>query len=94
MLEFDYRNVLASVVGEENGLHLEEEFNNFSERTARIISDLNSRKDKPGQWLQWMNLGYQEETVWLVKEYAAMTEGMFENILVLLWAAWPFVKLY
>ena len=83
MLEFDYRNVLASVVGEENGLHLEEEFNNFSERTARIISDLNSRKDKPGQWLQWMNLGYQEETVWLVKEYAAMTEGMFENILVL-----------
>ncbi|CDC18038.1 glucose-6-phosphate isomerase [Clostridium sp. CAG:306] len=30
-----------------------------------------------------MNLGYQEETVWLVKEYAAMTEGMFENILVL-----------
>ena len=83
MLEFDYRNVLASVVGEENGLHLEEEFNNFSERTSRIISDLNSRKDKPGQWLQWMNLGYQEETVWLVKEYAAMTEGMFENILVL-----------
>lgn len=83
MLEFDYKNVTANVVGEENGLHLEEEFNNFSERIARVISDLNSRKDKPGQWLQWMNLGYQEDTVWLVKEYAAMTEGMFENILVL-----------
>ena len=83
MLELDYGNVLADVVGEENGLHLEEEFNNYNERIARIISDLNSRKDKPGQWLQWMNLGYQEETVWLVKEYAAMTKGMFDNILVL-----------
>ena len=83
MLEFDYRNVKAEVVGEENGLYIEQEFNDYNERIARIISDLNSRKDKPGQWLQWMNLGYSEETVWLVKEYAAMTQGHFENILVL-----------
>ena len=33
--------------------------------------------------LQWMNLGYNEETVWYVKEYAAMVEGRFDNILVL-----------
>ena len=83
MLEFDYRNVKAEIVGEANGLNIEQEFNNYNERIARIISDLNSRKDKPGQWLRWMNLGYSEETVWLVKEYAAMTEGLFENILVL-----------
>ncbi len=30
-----------------------------------------------------MNLGYNEETVWYVKEYAAMVEGRFDNILVL-----------
>ena len=83
MLEFDYRNVKAEIVGEENGLNLEEAFNNFNDKIARIISDLNSKKDKPGQWLQWMNLGYSEETVWLVKEYAAMTQGMFDNVLVL-----------
>ena len=44
---------------------------------------MNTRKDKPGQWLQWMNLGYNEETVWYVKEYAAMVKGRFDNILVL-----------
>ena len=33
--------------------------------------------------LQWMNLGYNEETVWYVKEYAALVEGRFDNILVL-----------
>ena len=30
MLEFDYRNVKAEIVGEENGLNLEEAFNNFN----------------------------------------------------------------
>ncbi len=83
MLEFDYRNVTAGILGEENGLHLEEEFTTYQDRISKIINDLNSRKDKPGQWLQWMNLGYSEETVWLVKEYAAMIKGRFENILVL-----------
>ena len=83
MLEFNCKNVSAEIVGEGNGLNLEEEFNNYNAQIAKIISELNSKKDKPGQWLQWMNLGYSEETVWLVKEYAAMTEGRFENILVL-----------
>lgn len=83
MIEFDYRNVSAEILGEENGLNIEEEFNNYNDRIARIINELNSKKDKPGQWLQWMNLGYSEETVWLVKEYAAMINGRFDNILVL-----------
>ena len=65
MLEFDYKNVTAEILGEYNGLNLEQEFDCYHERIARIISDLNSKKDKPGQWLQWMNLGYSEETVWL-----------------------------
>lgn len=83
MLEFDYRNVTAEILGEENGLHLEEEFTTYQDRISKIINDLNSRKDKPGHWLQWMNLGYSEETVWLVKEYAAMIKGRFDNVLVL-----------
>lgn len=83
MLEFNCKNVTEEIIGEENGLNLEAEFQNYYEQIARIINDLNSRKDKPGQWLQWMNLGYNEETVWLVKEYAAMVKGKFENILVL-----------
>ena len=83
MIELNYKNVDAQVIGEENGLNIEEEFNNYQERITHIIADLNKRKDKPGQWLRWMNLGYCDETVWYVKEFASMVEGRFENILVL-----------
>lgn len=82
-LKLDYRNVKCAVVGNENGLEIEQEFESYKEKIAQIIADLNKRKDKPGQWLQWMNLGYSEETVWLVKEYAAIVRNRFENILVL-----------
>lgn len=83
MLKLDYRNVKAAIVGKENGLEIEQEFENYKDKIAQIISDLNKKKDKPGQWLQWMNLGYNEETVWLVKEYASLVKDRFENILVL-----------
>lgn len=83
MLELNYRNADAVVIGEENGLNIQEEFNNYKDTITHIIADLNKRKDKPGQWLQWMNLGYSEETVWYVKEFASMVEGRFDNVLVL-----------
>ncbi len=83
MITLDYRGADSAVIGEENGLDLEQEFSNYKDTIANIIASLNQRKDKPGQWLQWMNLGYNEETIWYVKEYAAMVKDRFENILVL-----------
>ena len=83
MLKLNCKNSDYRIIGEENGLNLEEEFNNYSERIADIIKSLNQRKDKPGECLQWMNLGYNEETAWYVKEFASMVEGRFDNILVL-----------
>lgn len=83
MLKLDCKNTDYRIIGEEHGLNLDEEFNNYSERISDIIRSLNQRKDKPGENLQWMNLGYNEETVWYVKEFASMVEGRFENILVL-----------
>ena len=83
MITLDYRYSDEMVIGHENGLNLNEEFTKYKDTIAHIIADLNKRKDKPGQWLQWMNLGYSEETVWYVKEYAAMVQGRFDNILVL-----------
>lgn len=83
MLKFNYRNADAMVIGETNGLNIAQEFDNYKETIASIIADLNKRKDKPGQWLQWMNLGYSEETIWYAKEFASMVENRFENILVL-----------
>lgn len=83
MIKFCCNDVDEAVIGCENGLNLKQEFENYKDKIADIITDLNKRKDKPGQWLQWMNLGYSEETVWYVKEYASMVQGRFENILVL-----------
>jgi glucose-6-phosphate isomerase len=83
MLKLCCNYVDEAVIGTENGLNLKQEFENYKDTIANIITDLNKRKDKPGQWLQWMNLGYSEETVWYVKEYASMVQGRFENILVL-----------
>ena len=83
MIRLDYRYADSSAIGQENGLDIQEEFNNYKDTIANIIADLNQRKDKPEQWLQWMNLGYSEETAWYVKEYAALVENRFENLVVL-----------
>ena len=82
MIRLNCQNVDATIIGQENGLELEKEFDNYKDTIAGIITGLNQRKDKPGQWLQWMNLGYNEETLWYVKEYASMIKDRFENILV------------
>lgn len=83
MLKLDYRTADSSMIGKEHGLELQQEFEEYKDTISRIIADLNKRKDKPEQWLQWMNLGYSEETVWYVKEYASLVKDRFENILVL-----------
>lgn len=83
MIKFDWKSSDISAIGADNGLDLLGEFSAYKEQIAEIIMDLNKRKDKPGQWLQWMNLGYSEETVWYVKEYAAIVQGHFDNVLVL-----------
>ena len=83
MIKFDYRSADVSVIGSEHGLDIAQEFSEYREKIANIITDLNKRKDKMGQKLQWMNLGYNEETLWYVKEYASLVQGRFDNILVL-----------
>lgn len=83
MIKLNYRNADAKVVGNDNGLDIQGEFIAYQDKISEIIKNLNQCKDKPNQWLQWMNLGYNEETLWYVKEYAAMVKGRFENVLVL-----------
>ena len=83
MIKLDFRKADSTVIGEQNGLNIKQEFENYKERIAEIIADLNKRKDKPEQGLQWMNLGYSEETAWYVKEYAALVQNRFDNVLVL-----------
>ena len=83
MIKFNYRNADRAVIGEENGLDINSEFEQYQNKITEIITSLNERKNQAGQWLQWMNLGYSDETVWYVKEFASMVEGRFDNVLVL-----------
>ena len=83
MIKFNYKNADLAVIGNTQGLNIEEEFNNYKVKISDIVTNLYQRKDTPGEWLKWMNLGYSDETVWYAKEFAAMVEGRFENILVL-----------
>ena len=57
MIELNYRNIKTEIIGEEHGLDIEKEFCEYKETIRKIIAELNSNKDKPGQKLQWMNLG-------------------------------------
>ena len=82
MIKLDYSNVSNKVIND-NGLDIEGKFLEFAPKIKEIITNLNLNKDKPGNWLQWMNLGYNEDTVWYVKEFAAMVDGRFDNVLVL-----------
>lgn len=83
MLELDIRGVSADIIGSDNGLNLSQEFEEYKDKIAEIIKNLYSKKDIAGEGLQWMNLGYSNETSWYVKEYASLVENRFDNILVL-----------
>ena len=83
MIKYDYRNTDEKIIGSENGLDIAKEFETYKDKIKDIITELNQQKDKPGQWMQWMNLGYNEETLWYVKEYASIVKNRFDNILVL-----------
>ena len=83
MLKLDFRGVSQEILGPEKGLNLNQEFLNYKNKISEIIKNLYSEKDIPGKGLQWMNLGYSNETSWYVKEYAALVENRFDNILVL-----------
>ncbi|MBO6180681.1 glucose-6-phosphate isomerase [bacterium] len=83
MIELDFRGADSKILGEENGLDIAREFENYKDRIAEIITDLYKNKDVAGKGLRWMDLGYSQETSWYVKEYAALVENRFDNILVL-----------
>lgn len=83
MIELDIRGADQKIIGDINGLNLAEEFENYKDKIAQIITDLYGKKDTQGEGLAWMNLGYSQETSWYVKEYASLVENRFDNILVL-----------
>ena len=83
MIKFNYRNVCKDIIGEENGLDVEKEFDEYSNRISDIINGLYGNKDERGGWKKWMNSGYDEDTLWYINEFAAEVKNKYENMLVL-----------
>lgn len=83
MISFNWKNADAAIVGNAHGLNLEKEFENHREKMSQIIEDVYANKSTNGRWLQWMNLGYKEELVKEINDFAASVKGKFENILIL-----------
>ena len=83
MLKLNYRNVKTSVIGEQNGLDVEKEFEEYKERIAQIIDNLYATKDNRGEGKKWMNSAYDEDTLWYINEFAAEVKDKYENMLVL-----------
>lgn len=83
MLELNFRNTDSAVLGNEHGINIQKEFENYKEKVAEIVSDIYTNKTKAGKWLAWMNLGYNQELVKEINAYAESVKGKFENLLVL-----------
>ncbi|EKE02973.1 MAG: hypothetical protein ACD_20C00300G0001 [uncultured bacterium] len=83
MLEFNWKNVDSAVVGNEHGINVTKEFETHKDKIAQIVSDIYANKNTSGRWLAWMNLGYNEELVKEINDYANQIQGKFDNLLVL-----------
>ncbi|MCQ2957936.1 MAG: glucose-6-phosphate isomerase [Candidatus Gastranaerophilales bacterium] len=83
MIKFNYHNVGKDVIGQENGLDINQEFENHKDHIAQIINELYENKDQRGYWSKWMNSGYDEDTLWYINEFAAEVKDKYENMLVL-----------
>ena len=60
MLKLNFRNTDSMIIGEENGLNLSVEFENYKETISNIIKSLNiysNRRKKVGFWPQDENGG-------------------------------------
>ncbi|OGH95204.1 MAG: hypothetical protein A2039_03875 [Candidatus Melainabacteria bacterium GWA2_34_9] len=83
MINYCWKNTDSTVVGSEHGINAQKEFDNHREKIAEIVSNLYAKKDTPGNWLKWMNLGYNQELVNEINQYAQSVKGKFDNLLVL-----------
>lgn len=83
MLELNWKNVDTAIVGKENGLDVQKEFDQNKDKIAEIVADIYANKDTDGRWLRWMTLGYNTELVDEINEYASTVSGKFDNLLVL-----------
>ena len=83
MLSFDYTNVRQEIIGLENGLDIDFEFSNYSQKISDIITNIYKQEENYTTNYPWIS-DYQNH-IFLdkIQEYADSVKGQFENIIVI-----------
>jgi len=83
MIKLDYRNVGLDKVGNEDGLAIQQSFEQYQDQMAAVVKELYETKDQAGGWKRWMNLGYDTQLRKELEAYATSVAGQFDDMVVL-----------
>jgi glucose-6-phosphate isomerase len=83
MIQLDTRNISTDRVGYEHGLDLDEAFSQYRDRIRDIVTNLYATKDEAGGWKRWLNLGYDQQLLNDLNEYAGRVKGWFSDMVIL-----------
>lgn len=81
MIKFDYTNVGQDVVGYDNGIDIDFEIVNYSEKITEIIRYLFSQNENKD--FGFNDFNFVNEQILSILEYAKMVRGKFETIAVI-----------
>lgn len=83
MIELDFGNISSEKIGKENGLDLQQAFQDHEGKIGDIVTAIYAEKDQPGGWKRWLNLGYDQQLVDDLNAYAQKVKGRFSDMVVL-----------
>lgn len=81
MIEFDYTNVGQDVVGYENGIDIDFELANYSEKITEITNSLFIQNEN--RYFGFNDTDFFKNTISSILEYAQIVRGKFETISVI-----------
>lgn len=83
LIELDYTNADASVVGADNGLELAKVFQLYRSKINQWVMEIWGDRRQDGKWLKWINLADNTQLVDAINIYAQSIQGKFDNVVVL-----------
>lgn len=83
LIDLDYTNADASIVGQNNGLELAKIFQLYRTKINQYVLEIWSDRRQDGKWLKWINLADNDDMFNSINSYASSVQGKFENVVVL-----------
>lgn len=83
MIDFDYTNVSQEIIGSEDGIDIDFEFSNYSQKISNIVKNIQQNKDIINSDYKFLNFSTQKEQIEEIKEYALSVKEKFDDICVI-----------